>query len=330
MDDKKRTSYLLLIIGILVLALAGAIGYIVGDFNSADKKNNSVSTNQEVMQEIEELKSMYDTKIAEKTTSFQELKEEKTKVESLMYELEKTKSDANSLIKYKTQYQQLESKMRVLVNEIVALKSGKSNAVAKVKSTKLPDNNSVKTTNAFSKKETSTIVANPKVTTSAKKETSKTSIASTVPTSNETPIVVQPKVQPKVDEVKVEEYKVSNLKALAFITKSSGKQEETVSASKTKILRVSFAVNGFTGKNQDTKTYYIQVINAKNNVMGKKITEFFGDKSLTYSFSKTVDVSDGTATVTQDFFDATFEKGTYFINIFDQSKLVSNTSITLK
>lgn len=328
MDDKKRTSYLLLIIGVLVLALAGAIGYIVGDFNSSKQPTNSISTNDEVMKEIEELKSMYDSKIAEKTTSFQELKEEKKKVESLMYELEKTKSDANSLIKYKTQYQQLESKMRVLVNEIVALKSGKTNAVAKVKSTKLPDNNSVKTTNAFSKKETST-VANPKLTNTPKKETPKTSVASPTNPVNETPVVVQPKVQPKVEEVKVEEFRVSNLKALAYITKSSGKQEETVSASKAKMLRVTFSVNG-SGNNQDSKTYYIQVINSKNNVMGKKITEFFGDKSLTYSFSKTVDVSTGTATVTQDFFDANLEKGTYFINIFDHSKLVGNSSITLK
>lgn len=329
MDDKKRTSYLLLIIGVLVLALAGAIGYIVGDFNSSKQPTNSISTNEEVMKEIEELKSMYDSKIAEKTSSFQELKEEKKKVESLMYELEKTKSDANSLIKYKTQYQQLESKMRVLVNEIVALKSGKTNAVAKVKSTKLPDNNSVKTTTAFSKKETST-VANPKGTNTTKKETPKTSVASPTTIVNETPVVVQPKVQPKVEEVKVEEFRVSNLKALAYITKSSGKQEETVSANKAKMLRVSFVVSGNSGKNQEDKTYYIQVINSKNNVMGKKITEFFGDKSLTYSFSKTVDVTDGTATVTQDFFDANFEKGTYFINIFDHSKLVGNSSITLK
>lgn len=330
MDDKKRTSYLLLIIGVLVLALAGAIGYIVGDFNSSKQPTNSISTNDEVMKEIEELKSMYDSKIAEKTTSFQELKEEKKKVESLMYELEKTKSDANSLIKYKTQYQQLESKMRVLVNEIVALKSGKTNAVAKVKSTKLPDNNSVKTTNAFSKKESSTVITNPKTTNTSKKEAPKTSVTSPTNATNETPIVAQPKVQPKVEEVRVEEFRVSNLKALAYITKSSGKQEETVSASKAKMLRVSFVVSGNSGKNQKDKTYYIQVINSKNNVMGKKITEFFGDQSLTYSFSKTVDVTDGVATVTQDFFDANFEKGTYFINIFDHSKLVSNSSITLK
>ena len=44
---------------------------------------------------------MYDSKIAEKTNSFRDLKDQKTKVESLMYELEKSKSDAQAMQKYK-------------------------------------------------------------------------------------------------------------------------------------------------------------------------------------------------------------------------------------
>lgn len=329
MDSKKRTSYLFLIIGILVLALAGAIGYIVGDLNSDFKKTNSVSNNDEVMKEIEELKIMYDTKIAEKTTSFKELKDEQSKVEALMYELEKTKSDANSLVKYKTQYQQLEAKMRVLVNEIVALKSGKTNAVAKVKSTQLPDNTKMpKSTPALTKKETPAVSQKEVVVT--KKETPKTNVINQAVTSESSAVVPQ-KAQPsppKLEEAKTEELKVSGLKAIAYITKSSGKQEETTSAGRAKVIRVSFAVNGYSGKKH---TYYIQVINSKNNVMGKKITEFFDDKSLTYSFAKTVDLSEnGSVTVTQDFSETDFEKGTYFVNIFDRSRLVGNSSITLK
>ena len=49
MENNRKTSYLLLIIGILVLALAGAIGYIVGDLNSSEKKESVVSNNDEVM-----------------------------------------------------------------------------------------------------------------------------------------------------------------------------------------------------------------------------------------------------------------------------------------
>lgn len=323
MENNKKTSYLLLIIGILVLALAGAIGYIVGDLNSGEKKESVVSNNDEVMKEIEELKTMYDSKIAEKTNSFRELKDQKTKVESLMYELEKSKNDAQAMQKYKTQYQQLESKMRVLVNEIVALKSGKTNAVAKVKSTKLPDNSSVVKTSALNKKETTVVKPNTNV---VRKEEVKTNLPLNV-TPTETKVVVEEKPQPKAVEKKVEEYRVGNLKIATLSMKSSGKQEETESANKTKIMRINFTV---TGTKDDSKTYYIQIINSKNNVMGRKITEFFGDKSLTYSFAKTVDLTDGTVNVTQEVMNADFEKGTYFINVFDQSKLVANSSITLK
>ena len=49
-------------------------------------------------------------KIAEKTNSYKALQDEKAKVESLVFELEKTKNDANSLLKYKTEYKALESK----------------------------------------------------------------------------------------------------------------------------------------------------------------------------------------------------------------------------
>ena len=323
MENNKKTSYLLLIIGILVLALAGAIGYIVGDLNSSEKKESVISNNDEVMKEIEELKTMYDSKIAEKTNSFRELKDQKSKIESLMYELEKSKNDAQAMQKYKTQYQQLESKMRVLVNEIVALKSGKTNAVAKVKSTKLSDNTATVKTSALNKKEATVAKVNTNL---VRKEEVKTNLPLNV-TPTETKVVVEEKPQPKIVEKKVEEYRVGNLKVATFNIKGSGKQEETESANKTKVMKVNFTVSG---TKDDSKTYYIQIINSKNNVMGRKITEFFGDKSLTYSFAKTVDLTDGVVNVTQEIINTEFEKGTYFINVFDQSKLVANSSITLK
>lgn len=323
MENNRKTSYLLLIIGILVLALAGSIGYIVGDWNAKEKEEKSVTNNEEVMKEIEELKTIYDSKIAEKTNSFRALKEEKAKVASLLYELEKTKNDAQAMLKYKTQYQQLESKMRVLVNEIVALKSGKTNAVAKVKSTKLPDNSATVKTPVLTKKEPLVSKLPSNVT---KKEEVKTNLPVTT-TLIETRDVVEEKPQPKTVEKKLEEYRVGNVKVAALNIRSAGKQEETESASKTKVMKIHFTV---TGTKEDSKTYYIQIINSRNNVMGRKITEFFGDKSLTYSFAKTVDLTDGTVNVTQEVTNTEFEKGTYFINVFDQSKLVANSSITLK
>jgi len=327
MDSKKRTSYLLLIIGILVLALAGSIGYIAGDLNSRSAPNPSISDNEEVMNEIEELKTMYDSKIAEKTNSFKNLKDQKTKIQSLMYELEQSKNNAQTLLKYKTQYHQLESKMKVLVNEIVILKSGKNSAVAKVKSTKLPDSpEKTKVIPVFIKKE---VVSTPtKVNASTTKDVTKTVVStSTIPA--ETTIQPVEKKQAK-EETKLKEYKVSNLQAITYAIRSSGKQEISSSSGKVKLLRITFTVNGYSGGEQEFQTYYIQIINSKNNVMGKRITEYFNDQSLTYSYTKNVDLSDGTVNVMHDIYDAEYQKGTYFINVFDRSRLVSSSSITLQ
>ncbi len=330
MDSKKSVSYLLMIIGVLVLALAGSVGYILGDDNNQNK-TPAITSNDAVMQEIEELKTMYDSKIAEKTTSFKELKAEQAKVQKLVFELEKTKANANSLLKYKTQYKSLEAKMYVLVDEILVLKNKKTSAVTKVKNTKpiTFDNNSnqIKTTNFSVKKQTAD-----------KKETVSKVKKSEIPTKNTTKVEVKddkqiatPEVYPaKIVEVKTVEINVNALKATCFTVKSAGKKEETNSASKTDFIKISFTINGNPSAVSEEKKYYIQIINPKNNVIGKKATEYFADKSLMYSFTKTVNLSNETITVTQDLYGETYEKGAYFVNVFDKSKLVANSSFTLK
>ncbi|WP_395063992.1 hypothetical protein, partial [Flavobacterium sp.] len=131
MSNKKSITVLIGIIGVLLVLLAGALGYIIGNNKFNTTISSSGSTDGKVMKEIEELKVMYDSKIAQKTNSFKALQDEKAKVEALVMELEKTKNDANSLIKYKTQYNALESKMKILVDEIVVLKNKKTNVTLK-------------------------------------------------------------------------------------------------------------------------------------------------------------------------------------------------------
>ncbi len=321
MEAKKTVNYLVAVIIMLVLGLAGCIGYIVGNNNSAAAVGSGVSTDSKVMKEIDELKQMYDSKIAEKTNSFQELKSQKEKVASLMYALEKSKGDAQALLKYKTEYQNLENKMRVLVNEIVALKSGKKSAVAKAQTVAVTEkSNSVKS--GAVKKDVVT----------------KTSLEKAKTETTSTAAIVEVKEKPQVTETapskaiesKVAEYRVSNLKSVPLVQKSAGKTEETASASQTDFVKISFTVEALNTSPSDEKVYYIQIINNRGNVMGKRVTEFFGDKSLTYSFTKTLDLTDGSVTVSQELREANFEKGTYFVNVYDKSKLVGNSSFTLR
>ena len=123
---------------------------------------------------------------------------------------------------------------------------------------------------------------------------------------------------------------ILNTKTSAYKLKSSGKQIETDKATRADILKISFTIAENQIAKSGDKTYYVQVIDSKNNVLGEKQTETFGENSLTYSFATTVAYENKTVNVSKDLPGKNFEAGTYFINIFDKDVLVSKTSFTLK
>lgn len=326
MSNKKSVPILIGIIGLLLILLAGSIGYILGgnSFNAITEPS-SISNDKKVLQEIEELKLMYDTKIADKTTTYKALQEEKERVKSLVLELEKTKGDANSLIKYKTEYQNLESKMKILVDEIVVLKGKKSKVVSKTPKPK-PTKEITSSTEIILPK-TENVVPKKEIP-SVKQE----DVFSKIATSKPEPVIVKTEapIQPKTSEKKYTKVSMSNVKAGAFISKSASKQEETTNASRADLLKITFTLDGNPNAKAGDKTYYFQIINGKNNVLGKRVTEFFDNESLTYSFKKSFDYNNESITINQEFLQEEFQKGVYFINIFDRDDLVGKTSFTLK
>ncbi|MCD0468583.1 hypothetical protein [Flavobacterium sp. JAS] len=123
---------------------------------------------------------------------------------------------------------------------------------------------------------------------------------------------------------------VLNTKTAAYKLKSSGKQIETDKASRADVLKVSFTIAENQIAKSGDKTYYVQVIDSKNNVLGEKKTETFGDNTLTYSFKTTVKYENKTVNVSEDLPGKDFAKGAYFINVFDNDELVSKTSFNLR
>lgn len=334
MSNKKSVPILIGIIGLLLILLAGSIGYILGGNSSnAITEPSSISNDKKVLQEIEELKLMYDTKIADKTNTYKALQEEKERVKILVLELEKTKGDANSLIKYKTEYQNLESKMKILVDEIVLLKGKKSKVVSKTPKPK--PTKEITNSSEIALPKTENVVPKKEIQVEAKKEVAtvkQEDVFSKVATSKPEPVVskTETPAQPKSSEKKYTKVSMSNVKAGAFISKSASKQEETTNASRADLLKITFTLDGNPNAKAGDKTYYFQIINGKNNVLGKRVTEFFDNESLTYSFKKSFDYNNESTTITQEFLQEEFQKGVYFINIFDRDDLVGKTSFTLK
>ncbi|MBN8642068.1 MAG: hypothetical protein J0L86_09680 [Flavobacteriales bacterium] len=294
MENQKSNNGLKAAILVLILALLGSLYYnfkLSNETNKLEADVKNVSTEKEnILKDLEELKNSYDTALAENTTMSDELIAEREKVVQLMEEVKRTKNDVNSLSKYRQMYNNLETKNKALMQEIEVLKAQNQELTTNLDSTKVVLEES--------KNYNQVLVGQNEELTKTVEKGSKLSVL--------------------------------NLQTAAYKQKSSGKEIETEKARRADLLKVSFTIAENNIAKSGDKTYYVQVIDSKNNVLGDKVTTSFGDKSLTYSFLTTVQYENKTVKVTENLKGSNFEKGTYFVNIFDKGELVSKSSFTLK
>ena len=294
MENQKSSSGLKAIIAVLAVLLVGSLVYIFKMTSDSDVVKTELKTTmtekESVMKDLEELKTTYDAAIAENTSMSDELILERDKVVNLMNDLSKSKGDVASMAKYKQQYFALESKMKMLAEENEGLK--------KQNTTLTTQRDSTVTVLGESKKFNEVLVGQNEELSKAVEKASKLTVL--------------------------------NMKTSAYKLRSSGKQIETDKASRADVLKISFTIAENQIAKSGDKTYYVQVIDSKSNVLGDKKTESFGDQTLTYSFATNVKYENKTVNVSEDLRGKEFEKGTYFVNVFDKNELVSKTSFTLK
>ena len=291
MENQTNNSNLKAIIVILAILLVGSLGYMYK--MSSDAKSTQsvlVSEKSAVMNDLTALKASYDKAIAENTSMSDELITERDKVVKLIAELDKSKGDVKSLAKYRDQYRALEKKMAGLMKEVAMLKQANADLTTE---------------------RDSTIVA-----------------LGRAQTFNDT-LVIQNENLAKAVE-KGSAVSVMNLRTQAVKERSSGKQIVTDKARRADKLKVCFSLAANSLAKSGSRDYYIQIIDSKNNVLGDKKTETFGDMSLTYSFITSVPYENKSVDVCEMIADSEKEKGTYFVNIFDKGTLVSKTSFDLK
>lgn len=294
MENQKSSSSLKVIVAILAILLVGSLVYIFKMTSDADVVQTELKTTltekESVMKDLEELKSTYDAAIAENTSMSDELIQERDKVVNLMSDLKKSKGDVASMSRYKAQFIALQGNMKVLMAENEGLKKQNTTLTTQRDSTAVVLGESKKYNEA---------------------------------------LVGQNEELAKAVEIG-SKLTVLNTRGSAFKLRSSGKQIETDKASRADVLRVSFTVAENQIAKSGEKTYFVQVIDSKNNVLGDKKTENFGDNILTYSFLTNVNYENKTIQVSEDLKGKDFAKGTYFINIFDKDVLVSKTSFVLR
>jgi peptidoglycan hydrolase CwlO-like protein len=294
-QSNSRNSGLKVIVVILALLLMGSLAYVYKlqqDKDAVDSSLSKTLTEKEKFQaELESKIAEYDVAIADNTALKDELEEEQAKIMELLEKIKKSDGSVAELSKYKTQYVKLKREMDNLITENNVLKANNS------KLTKNLDSTNVVLTNAK--------------------------------TVNDTLVVKNQNLSKTVE--KAQRLSVLNLTTLAVKQKSSGKQINTDKASKADVLKIGFTIAENQVAKTGDRTYYVQVIDSKNNVLGEKKTETFGTTYLPYSFQKTIKYENKTVQVQEDLSVKNISSGTYFVNVFDKKgELVSKSSFQLK
>lgn len=291
-QSNPRNSGLKAAVVVLSLLLLGSLAYMYKLKNDSTEVETKLTSEKGKLQaELEAKIAEYDKAIADNTALKGELEEEQAKMVELLEKLKKSEGDAASMAKFKSQYFQLKKDMDNLVAENNSLKE------KNVKLTKDLDSTTVVLSDARVQIDTL--------------NNQKTSLAKTVE--------------------KGQKLSILNLQTLAVKQRSSGKQIDTDKASKADVLKISFTI----AENQIAKTgdrsYYVQVIDSKSNVLGEKKMETYGDNYLSYSFAKTIKYENKTVTVQEDLPVKNIVGGAYFVNVFDKDgNLVAKSSFTLR
>lgn len=292
MENQSNNTNLKVIIGILAFLLVASLAYMYKMSSDAkDTQTTLVDEKSKVMSELEALKVSYDKAIAENTSMSDELIAEREKVVKLMADVEKSRGDVASMKKYKNQFFALQNTNKDLLTQVEDLKK---------QNTKLTvERDSTVVVLGESKKYNEVLIGQ-------NEELSKT-------------------------VEKGSKLSVLNLKTSAYKQRSSGKQIATDKASRADVLKVNFTIAENSIAKSGDRTYYVQIIDSRNNVLGDKQTINFGEQSLTYSFTKVVPYENKSVDVTEDLTGKDFSKGTYFVNIFDdKGEGISKSSFILR
>ncbi len=121
-----------------------------------------------------------------------------------------------------------------------------------------------------------------------------------------------------------------NLQTNYFKVKSSGKQIETDKASRADLIKVSFMIAENDFAKSFKKVYYVQIIDPKNNILGRKETKTFGLENLNFGAVVPVYYQNKTTKGETDIAVKDLEDGNYTINIFDKAKLILTSNFILK
>ena len=294
MESNTTPNNRLKIILVITLVLLFGTGfYTLNLYNSnIETQEQLIAEKELVLKDLNNMAAQYDIAIDNNDVANNKLIQARERIEGLMDSLKISDNNVRSLWRYKKKFLDLQDEMKELMLENNTLKEENSMLTNTLDSTKVQLNDRIVYNDSLLNQNTQLAT-----------------------------IVRDASVLSAV-----------SLKGLGVIIRSSGKLIPTERASRADELKICYTVPKNKLVTTGEKDFFVQILDPKNNILGKNKQINFEEKILNYSLSskfnytgKNLDICEFVKPRGKK-----FEKGRYIVNIFDEAILVSSSQFMLK
>lgn len=123
---------------------------------------------------------------------------------------------------------------------------------------------------------------------------------------------------------------ISYLEATTYRARNSGKLSTTQNSKRANFLKIRYTINENLLSKNEEKTFYTQIVDPNNNVVGETKAIQVSQNELFYTFSNKVEYKNKAVAIDQSLPFEGFIKGKYWITIFDYNGVVGKSSFIMK
>ena len=293
MNTTGNNRALKILTAILVVLLLGLGIYTLKFYNSVQDNERSMAREKEVIElELRDILRKYNEEIAGNKITERELSTAKGRIEQLLDSLDTSATNRDVLVNYRREIRHLREQRDALLQKTDSLVTANAS---------LEDDKRAVTT-AY----TQTLEERD----SLKKQNEE--LQKTIETTTA--------------------LNVDSLSVNGIILRRSGKRVPNDLAKRIDKIETCYILKGVPKTNQGEPLVYIQVIGPDTRVLGERATVSFGDQTLIYSATETLDQVDSTMQhcIRIDPPSDKFQEGIYHVNIFEGKRLLGSSVLELK
>ncbi len=293
MTTENNSAKYKVLIGILSVLLIGLAVYTVTLFN--DSKNTLSGLEEQkadIQIELEDLIANYDEVIQDNELKDKGLLAARERIELLLDSVKASEANIGLIRRYKSEIGRLKQERKVLFKKADSLIAANKILAMERDSTYVVLNETIKAVDSVSEQNIAMA-----------KTIRKGSVVNAV-----------------------------DLRGEAVIVRSNGKIVDTRRSSRADKVRACFTLTPNSIAEKGDRLLYVQIINPKNNLLGKKATMEFEEGILNYSeITKVFYENDELdVCILVDALEENLVEGRYTINVFDGSKQIATTTMELK